>query len=115
MTFRFCFRFATSNHRRRRTGRVSVMAAAAALRARVTNSPSMANSVVVLYFSRLGGRLRGHQKVMLDADARLIAKVMGYEFGGCHETARIYPNSVFFVPDDVLLCDEASSLGIRSH
>ena len=52
---------------------------------------------------------------MLEADARLIAKLMGCEFGGCHEAARNYRNSVFFVPDDVLLCEEAASLGIRSH
>ena len=87
------------------------MPAVATLEARVTNSRSMANSVVVVYFSRLGGRLRGHQKLMLDADARLIAKLMGCEFGGCHEAARNYSNSVFFVPDDVLLCEEAASLG----
>src|SRR5262249_58736239 len=79
----------------------------------VTNSRSMANSVVVVYFSRLGGRLRGHQKLMLDADARLIAKLMGCEFGGRHEATCNYSNSVFFVP--VLLCEEAASLGIRSH
>lgn len=91
------------------------MPAVATPEARVTNSRFMANSVVVVYFSRLGGRLRGHQKLMLDADARLIAKLMGYDFGGCHEAARSYSNSVFFVPDDVLLCEDAASLGIRTH
>src|SRR5262245_64766737 len=113
MTFRCCFHFDTSSHRRRRTDRVTIMPAVATLEARVTNSRSMANSVVVVYFSRLGGRLRGHQKLMLDADARLIAKLMGCEFGGRHEATCNYSNLVFFVP--VLLFEEAKSLGICSH
>ena len=45
----------------------------------------MARGVVVVYFSRLGGRLRGDQKVMLDADAQLIAKLKGYDFRGHYE------------------------------
>src|SRR5262245_17316458 len=48
-----------------------------------------------------------------DVDARAIAKLKGYDFGGHHETARDYSVPVFFVPDDTLLQDEALSLGIR--
>jgi Protein of unknown function (DUF3182) len=74
---------------------------------------SMVRGVVVVYFSRLGGRLRGDQQILLDADARLLAKLKGYDFGGRHDAARAYSNSLFFVPDDVLLKEEAEALGIR--
>jgi len=73
----------------------------------------MARGVVVVYFSRLGGRLRGDQKIMLDADAQLIAKLKGYDFRGHYEAAHDYSASIFFVPDDVLVREEASVLGIR--
>src|SRR5262245_48876149 len=73
-----------------------------------------ANGIVLVYFSRLGGRLWPHQKILLDADAKVIAKLKRCKFGGHHKTGHNYPDSVFFVPDDTLLEDEASSLGIRS-
>ena len=73
----------------------------------------MARGVVVVYFSRLGGRLRGDQKIMLDADAQLIAKLKGYDFRGHYEPAHDYSASIFFVPDDVLVREEASALGVR--
>ena len=72
----------------------------------------MAKGVVVVYYSRLGGRLSNHQEIMLDADAKVIAEVMDYEFGGSHRAAPDYSGHVFFVPDDTLLRDEALSLGI---
>ena len=40
----------------------------------------MTKGVVVIYFSRLGGRLGTHQKV-LEADAKVIAHVRGYDVG----------------------------------
>ena len=73
----------------------------------------MTRGTVVIHFSRLGGRLDPHQAVMLDADAKVIAHVLGYDFGGRHQAAKDYAAPVFFVPDDTLLVDEASSLGIR--
>jgi hypothetical protein len=73
----------------------------------------MTRGTVVIHFSRLGGRLDPHQTVMLDADAKVIAHVLGYEYGGRHQAAKDYTAPVFFVPDDTLLVDEASSLGIR--
>ena len=76
-------------------------------------STVMTRGMVVIHFSRLGGRLDPHQKVMLDADAKVIAHVLGYEYGGRHQAAKGYAVPVFFVPDDTLLVDEASSLGIR--
>ena len=76
-------------------------------------STVMTRGMVVIHFSRLGGRLDPHQKVMLDADAKVIAHVLGYEYGGRHQAAKDYTAPVFFVPDDTLLVDEASSLGIR--
>jgi hypothetical protein len=72
------------------------------------------NGVVVVYFSKLGGRLRTHQKIMLGADARTIATLKRYDFGGCHDRACDYRVPVFFVPDDTLLSEEATALGIGS-
>jgi hypothetical protein len=76
-------------------------------------STVMTRGMVVIHFSRLGGRLDPRQTVMLDADAKVIAHVLGYEYGGRHQAAKDYTAPVFFVPDDTLLVDEASSLGIR--
>jgi hypothetical protein len=81
--------------------------------ARNERSTIMTRGMVVIHFSRLGGRLDPHQKIMLDADAKAIAHVLGYDFGGHHQAAKDYAAPVFFVPDDTLLVDEASSLGIR--
>jgi hypothetical protein len=77
-------------------------------------SITMARGVVVVYFSRFGKPLQTHHKVVLDLGAKAIAKIKGYEFGGHYDTAYDYSGPLFFVPDDTLLLDEASRLGIRS-
>jgi Protein of unknown function (DUF3182) len=69
--------------------------------------------VVVVYFSRFGKPLQWHHKVVLESSAKTIAAIKGYEFGGC-ERPRGHFDRLFFVPDDTLLVDEASCLGIRS-
>jgi hypothetical protein len=74
----------------------------------------MANGIVVLYFSRFGKPLQTHHKVVLDLGAKAIAKIKGYEFGGHYDAAYGYSDPLYFVPDDTLLLDEASGLGIRS-
>jgi len=74
----------------------------------------MPRGVVVVYFSRFGKPLQAHHKVVLDLNAKAIAKIKGYEFGGHYDTAHHYSGPLFFVPDDTLLLDEASCLGIRS-
>ena len=74
----------------------------------------MANGIVVLYFSRFGKPLQTHHKVVLDLAAKAIAKLKGYEFGGHYDAAYGYSGPLYFVPDDTLLLDEASCLGIRS-
>jgi Protein of unknown function (DUF3182) len=74
----------------------------------------MATGVVVVYFSRFGKPLQTHHKVVLDLGAKAIAKLKGYEFGGHYDAACDYSGPLFFVPDDTLLLDEASRLGIRS-
>jgi hypothetical protein len=74
----------------------------------------MANGIVVLYFSRLGKPLQAHHKVVLDLGAKAIARIKGYKFGGPYDPAHNYSGPRFFVPDDTLLLDEASCLGIRS-
>src|SRR5262249_172209 len=74
----------------------------------------MTNGTVVLYFSRFGKPLQTHHKVVLDLDAKAIAKLKGYKFGGPYDPEHNYSGPLFFVPDDTLLLDEAACLGIRS-
>src|SRR5919201_932792 len=74
----------------------------------------MASEMVVLYFSPSGKPLQWHHKVVLEAAARAIANLKGYDFGGHYDPAHAYFASLFFVPGDTLLLDEASNLGIRS-
>src|SRR5262245_7481691 len=74
----------------------------------------MTNGTVVLYFSRFGKPLQTHHKVVLDLDAKAIAKLKGYKFGGPYDAEHNYSGPLFFVPDDTLLLDEAACLGIRS-
>jgi hypothetical protein len=77
-------------------------------------SITMARGVVVVCFSRFGKPLQWHHKVVLDLGAKAVARIKGYEFGGHYDTAYDYSGPLFFVPDDTLLLDEASCLGIRS-
>jgi len=58
--------------------------------------------------------MQWHHKVVLDAGAKAIAKIEGYDFAGHYESGRDYSDPLFFVPGDTLLVDEASCLGIRS-
>jgi Protein of unknown function (DUF3182) len=74
----------------------------------------MTQGVVVVYFSRLGGWLRPHQEIMLEVDAKAIARIKQYEFGGRYRDGFAHPGRVYFVPDETLLVEEASSLGITS-
>src|SRR5262245_33700837 len=74
----------------------------------------MTQGVVVVYFSRLGGWLRPHQERMLEVDAKAIARIKQYEFGGRYHAGFAYPGQVYFVRDETLLLEEASSLGIDS-
>ena len=74
----------------------------------------MANGVVVVYLSRFGKPMQWHHKVVLDAGAKAIAKIKGYDFAGHYESGCDYSDPLFFVPGDTLLVDEASCLGIRS-
>src|SRR4029450_4861207 len=75
---------------------------------------AMTRGVVVVYFSWFGKPLQRHHKVVLDAGSKAIAKITGYDFGGCYERAHEYACPVLFVPDDTLLTAEASCLGIHS-
>jgi Protein of unknown function (DUF3182) len=77
-------------------------------------SITMARGVVVVYFSRFGKPLQAHHKAVLDLNAEAIAQIKGYKFGGHYDTANDYSGPLFFVPDDTLLLDEASCLGLRS-
>src|SRR5262249_45780424 len=57
---------------------------------------------------------RPHQEVMLEVDAKAIARMKQYEFGGRYRDGFAYSGRVYFVPDETLLLEEASSLGIGS-
>jgi hypothetical protein len=71
------------------------------------------DDVVVVYFSRLGGPMYAHERVTLSVVAEAIAQIKGAKFAGLYDRAKRYSGNVFFVPDDTLVRDEASCLGIR--
>jgi uncharacterized protein DUF3182 len=73
----------------------------------------MSDGVVVVYFSRLGEFMYTHEKVILSVVAKAIAQIKGARFAGLYDNAESYSGNVFFVPDDTLMLDEASCLGIR--
>jgi hypothetical protein len=73
----------------------------------------MLDGVVVVYFSRLGGSMYTHERVTLSVVAEAIAQIKGAKFAGLYDNAKRYSGNVFYVPDDTLVRDEASSLGIR--
>jgi hypothetical protein len=55
-----------------------------------------------------------HERGTLEAVAKRIAHLKRYEFDGWRNEIHQCPGNIFFVPDDTLMLDEASSLGIRS-
>jgi hypothetical protein len=63
----------------------------------------MTQGVVGVYFSRLGGWLRPHQERMLEVDAKAIARIKQFEFGGRYREGVAYSGGVYFVPDETLL------------
>src|SRR5690242_20789004 len=73
----------------------------------------MGGGMVVVYFGQLGGRLTANQKTMLEADAKAIAGIKSYTFGGSYKDARDDPAPLYFVPDDTLLVQESEKLGIE--
>lgn len=74
----------------------------------------MASGNVLIYFSRFGKPLQTHHRIVFNLAAKTIAKIKGYDFGGHYDTARDYSGPLYFVPDDTVLLNEASCLGIRS-
>src|SRR5438105_194171 len=75
---------------------------------------SMPEGLVVLYFSRLGMPMYTHEKVTLAAVAKAIAELKRFRLAGAHQDGDRYTGEVFFVPDDTLMADEASKVGIQS-
>src|SRR5437868_12705723 len=74
----------------------------------------MAEDVVVLYFSQLGGPMYAHERSSLAHVANAIAQLKHYRFAGCYRAEHQYASDVFFVPDDTLVTEEAAGLGIHS-
>jgi hypothetical protein len=58
----------------------------------------MANGTVVLYVSRFGKPLQTHHRVVLDLNAKAIAKLKGCKFGGPYDPDHNYSGPLFFVP-----------------
>jgi hypothetical protein len=70
---------------------------------------------VVVYLSPTGKPLRrAHQRIALEEDAKTIARLRGSDFAGYYTNELGGTGSLFFVPDQTLLLEEAQSLGIRS-
>src|SRR5262249_36147991 len=69
---------------------------------------------VVLYYSQWATPMYTHEKVTLAKVAETIAELMGCEFDGEYDRVRHASGNNYFVPDDTLMHDEASHLGIRS-
>ena len=74
---------------------------------------TMSGDVVAVYCSRLGGSMYAHERVTLSVVAEAIAQIKGAKFAGLYENAKRSSENVFYVPDDTLVLDEASCLGIR--
>jgi hypothetical protein len=53
-----------------------------------------------------------HERVTLSVVAEAIAQIKGAKFAGRYDKAKRYSANVFFVPDDTLMLEEASCLGI---
>jgi hypothetical protein len=71
----------------------------------------MAGAVLV-YFSELGAQLYAHDKATLFDVAAMIARLKNCEMAGSYDGTYNYAGKIFFVPDDTLVADEASSLNI---
>src|SRR5437667_2829808 len=74
----------------------------------------MTENAVVLYSSRFGGPMYRHEQVVLAAVARSIAELKRCSFEGHYCAGQQRASDVFFVPDDTLVAEEASELGIQS-
>jgi len=75
----------------------------------------MKNGKVVVYLSPIGKPLRhDHQRVLLEEDAKTIAKLKACDFAGYYAPKLGDSGPLFFVPDQTLLLEEAQTLGIRS-
>lgn len=70
--------------------------------------------VVVVYFSLFGAATYCHEKATLFDVAAMIARLKGCNVAGSYDVAAEYSGEIFFVPDDTLMLDEASSLDIHS-
>jgi hypothetical protein len=55
-----------------------------------------------------------HQRILLEEDAKTIARLKRSDFSGYYTSELAGTGSLFFVPDQTLLLEEAQSLGIRS-
>lgn len=56
-----------------------------------------------------------HEQATLDAVAKTIAKLKHCDFGGGCDDVHHRPSRAFYVPDDTLMADEATELGIRTE
>jgi hypothetical protein len=70
--------------------------------------------VVVVYYSKFGARLYAHENATLFDVAGMIARLKNCEIAGSYDAAFKHAGKIFFVPDDTVVAEEASSLDICS-
>src|SRR4051812_29545617 len=107
-------RFDTSSHLKKGMSRPLTIQRERKTRLFFKQALVMAKDKVVVYFGKLGGRLQEHQRLMLMKDAETIAHLLCCDFAGEYCSERSLDGPTFYVPDDSLLTDEASLLGIQS-
>ncbi|MBX9847253.1 MAG: DUF3182 family protein [Xanthobacteraceae bacterium] len=73
--------------------------------------PAAARGTVVVHGSRLSTPMYAHEKAALVHVASAIARLKQYDLAHSYSDALRQSGRVFFVPDDSLTSDEASSLG----
>lgn len=76
--------------------------------------PSAACTAVAIHFPRLSAPMYTHEKITLSEVAKSIARLDGYRFAGEYDPEIHVAASLFFVPSDTLMRDEARNLGIVS-
>lgn len=76
----------------------------------------MARGAVVVYFSQFGGPRESQENVRstIVSIAKQIAEFKEYEYVGCRNNAHPNFEHTYFVPNDTIISEEASELGICS-
>ena len=71
--------------------------------------------LVVLQLPKRDSPCDQHERATHADIASRLATLKGFQFAGEFDTAVSYPGPLYFVPNETLLKDEASSLGIHDE